>query len=136
MVRERDKQEIEYMKEDPLTGQVIGGAFEVANELGCGFLEKVYENALVVALKEKNLRVESQSGLAVHYHNVCVGSYYADLIVEDRLIIEVKAVETLRGEHVAQVLNYLRATGIKTGLLVNFGKPRLQYRRFDNRFLQ
>ena len=113
-----------------LTRSIIGCAFEVINDLGHGFLEAVYENALMVALEDKGLSAESQKSIGVRFRGRPVGIYYADLIVEDKVLVELKAVSNLAPEHSAQVINYLNATGIKVGLLINFGNPRLQYKRF------
>ena len=112
-----------------LTRSIIGCAFEVINDLGHGFLEAVYENALMVALEDKGLSAESQKSIRVRFRGRPVGIYYADLIVEDKVLVELKAVSNLAPEHSAQVINYLNATGIKVGLLINFGNPRLQYKR-------
>jgi len=105
---------------DELTEKVIGCAYKVHRELGAGFLEKVYENALRIELKEIGLKVEQQYPIPVHYHKQVVGDFYADLIVEGRLIIELKAVRSLAKEHEVQLVNYLTATGIEDGLLINF----------------
>ncbi len=112
-----------------LSERIIGGAFKVANALGTGFLEKVYENALAHELRKAGLQVRQQVGVAVHYDGVVVGEYSADLLVEDTVIVELKAIRTLDPVHVAQGLNYLRATGLPLCLLLNFGTPRLQIRR-------
>ena len=112
-----------------LTRSILGCAFEVINDLGHGSLEAVYENALMVALEDKGLSAESQKAIGVRFRGRPVGIYYADLIVEDKVLVELKAVSNLSPEHSAQVINYLNATGIKVGLLINFGNPRLQYKR-------
>ena len=112
-----------------LTRSIIGCAFEVINELGDGFLESVYENALMVALEEAGLSVESQKAIDVNFRGRVIGNFYADLIVEDKVIVELKAVSNLAPEHSAQVINYLNATGFRVGLLINFGNPKLQYKR-------
>lgn len=119
---------------DELTGRVLEAAYTVSNELGVGFLESVYERALALALVERGLKVERQVGLEVRFHGEVVGTFLADLVVEDTLILELKAVKTLAPEHAAQVLNYLKASGRPVALLLNFGTPRLEVRRFDNRF--
>lgn len=121
------------MVSDELTGQIIQCCFEVSNELGAGFLESVYEKDLVVALAQKGLKVTAQVPLKVKFRNVIVGEYFADLIVEDRVLIELKAVSRVLPEHKAQVINYLTATGIELGLLVNFGTPRIEYYRLHAR---
>ena len=112
-----------------LTRSIIGCAFEVINELGDGFLESVYENALMVALEEAGHSVESQKAIDVNFRGRVIGNFYADLIVEDKVIVELKAVSNLAPEHSAQVINYLNATGFRVGLLINFGNPKLQYKR-------
>ena len=118
------------LKEQDLTKQIIGGCFEVSNELGCGFLEGVYERALLVALRDRGLSADSQVPLEVRFRDETVGQFYADLVVEEAVIVELKAVSALAPEHEAQVPNYLKASGISVALLVNFGKPRLEYKRF------
>lgn len=98
--------------------------FEVYRELGHGFLEKVYEKALLLELQRQGLNAVAQSALTVHYKGQPVGEYFADLIVEGRVLLELKVQDRLTDAHKAQVLNYLRATGIRVGLLVNFSHPR------------
>jgi len=110
--------------------EVMAAAFEVQNTLGSGFLEKVYENALAIELSRRGIRSEVQKEIQVIYKGVPVGSYFADLLVDSQLIIELKASESIAKVHEAQILNYLKATGIKLGLLINFGKNRLEYKRF------
>lgn len=104
-----------------LTERIIGLAYEVHNTLGAGFLEKVYEGALAWELRRAGLSVERQAPIDVVYKGERVGEYAADLIVEGRVIVEMKVVSELAGAHKAQLLNYLRATGIEVGLLINFG---------------
>ena len=123
------------MEFDKLTEQVLGACFEVSNELGIGFLESVYEKSLVIALRDKGLSANSQVNVKVSFRGQDVGDFFADIIVEEKLIIELKVVKTIAPEHIAQVLNYLRATKIKTALLINFGRSKLEYRRFDNRMV-
>ena len=106
---------------DELTEKVIGCAYRVHKELGGGFLEKVYENALRIELTEAGITAKQQFPIPVHYHGQVVGDFYVDLMVEDRLIIELKAVRNLAKEHEVQLVNYLTATGINDGLLLNFG---------------
>ena len=114
---------------DDLTARVIGCAYRVHNELGPGYLEKVYENALRIELIEAGLSVKQQSPIPVRYHGeTCRRLLVADLIVEDCLVIELKAVQTLAKEHEVQLVNYLTATGIDDGLLINFG-PSVQVKR-------
>ncbi len=112
-----------------LTHEIIGAAFEVWKTLGYGFLEKVYENSLVVELKLRGLQVEQQRAMDVQYKGVMVGQYVADLIVEGRVLVEIKAEKEYNPKHEAQLLNYLKATGIKVGLLLNFGEKRCQFER-------
>jgi len=112
-----------------VTERIIGGAFTVANRMGSGFLEKVYENALSHELRKAGMRAEQQKRLAVHYDNVLVGEYIADLIVEETVLVEIKAAANLDKAHMAQCLNYLRATGLSLCLLINFGNPRVQIQR-------
>ena len=123
------------MKNEELTGVILKSAFDVSNQLGCGFLEKVYENALIVSLENNGVTAVPQKSIDVRFRGVPVGSYFADILVENRVILEIKATEGFRDEHVAQILNYLRATGIPLGLLLNFGQPKLHYRRFHNKWI-
>ncbi|HWW75498.1 MAG TPA: GxxExxY protein [Pyrinomonadaceae bacterium] len=117
------------MLHEDLTAKALEACFEVAKELGSGFLESVYEKALVVALRQKGLEVKEQFPLAVKFRGQMVGEFFADILLEDKVIIELKAARALTAEHQAQVINYLNATGIEVGLLVNFGNPRLEYKR-------
>ena len=105
---------------DTLTEKVIGCAYRVHNELGAGFLEKVYENALRIELAEAGMEVKQQHPIPVRYHGEVVGDFFADLMVQDELIIELKAVQNPAKEHEVQLVNYLAATGIDNGLLINF----------------
>ncbi|HUS90745.1 MAG TPA: GxxExxY protein [Phycisphaerae bacterium] len=113
-----------------LTGRILKCAFRVQNTLGCGFLEKVYENAMGVALEREGLQAAQQVPLRVHFEGVLVGEYVADLIVERTVVLEIKATEDNPPIYSAQVLNYLKATGLPVGMLLNFGCPKLHYRRF------
>jgi len=122
------------MIHEELTEKILKACFEVSNELGSGFLESVYEKALLIALAEKGLNAQSQIPLRVMYHGQIVGDFYPDIIVENVVLLELKAIKALAPEHMAQVLNYLKATGNEVGFLINFGNPKLEYRRFDNRF--
>ena len=108
-----------------ISESVIGCAFEVSSTLGAGFLEAVYESALYCELEAKGIAFERQKPLVVRYRGKVVGKYVADIVVEDRLLVELKAVARLSGEHQAQVMNYLRAANLNVGLLLNFGSPRL-----------
>jgi GxxExxY protein len=117
-----------------ITERVIGGAFKVLNTLGVGFLEKIYENALVHELRKRGLDVVQQHGAAVIYDGVVVGAYNVDLLVEGSLIVELKAVKALDDAHAAQCLNYLKATGLRCCLLLNFGRSRLEIQRIAHGF--
>lgn len=112
-----------------LTEKVIGCAFAVSNTLGCGFLEKVYENALTLELLKSGLDVIQQQPMNVLYNGVVVGEYFADIMVEKVLIVEIKALSALTDAHKAQIINYLKATGLKLGLLINFGRPKVEIKR-------
>ena len=122
----------EHGSKDPLTHSILGACFEVANELGAGFLEKPYENALVLELRARGHLVEQQVAVPIFYKGQLVGEYFADVIVDRKVIVEVKAVKALDDVHVAQCLNYLRATGLKVCLLVNFGTPQIRWQRLVN----
>lgn len=104
--------------------------------MGAGFLESVYEHALVVSLEEKGLNAKSQVKLDVYFHNTVVGIFYADIIVEDKVILELKTVKSLVPEHQAQLINYLKATKHEVGLLINFGKRKIDYKRVYNPDIQ
>lgn len=116
-----------------VTGKIINSYYNVYNTLGYGFLEKVYENSLIVDFKRNGLHGKQQVQIRVHYLNENVGFYIADIVVEGLVIVEVKAGEGLCAEHEAQLLNYLRATDIEYGLLLNFGKkPQFKRKRWTN----
>ena len=117
-----------------LTERVISCAFTVSNSLGCGFSEKVYEHALAHELRKAGLQVQQQHGITVYYDGVTVGEYTADLLVEGVLLIELKAVKNLDDIHLAQCLNYLKATKLRLCLLMNFAKPKVEIRRIVNNF--
>ncbi len=112
-----------------ISERIIGGAFAVANTLGAGFLEKVYENALAHELRKTGLRVIQQHDIVVWHDGVTVGAYNANLLVEDAVLVELKAVRALDAVHRAQYLNYLKVTGLGLCLLLNFGNPRLEIGR-------
>lgn len=114
---------------DELTSEILQACFEVSRELGAGFLESVYEKSLFVALRQKGLSVACQVPLKVKFRGVIVGEFYADILVEEKVLVELKAVSRIMPEHKAQVINYLKATGIEIGLLVNFGNSKLEYFR-------
>ena len=117
------------LKHKELTEKIIACCFKVHNTLGFGFLEKVYENALLVELRKRGLKADSQVPIKVSYKEEVVGEYIADILVEDKVIVELKAVESLEKIHEAQLLNYLRATGIQVGLLVNMKYPKAEIKR-------
>jgi len=112
-----------------LVGLIVGAAFEVHNVLGYGFLEKVYENALLVEMAKRGMNVEAQKALKVKYKDAIVGDYVADLIVDEKVIVELKAEDTYNKQHEAQLLNYLKATGLKVGVLINFGRTKCDFKR-------
>lgn len=116
-----------------LTEKIIGVFYSVYNALGYGFLEKVYHNAMIIALRKAGFGVESQVKIDVYYENERVGEYYADLVVDGLVILELKAADALLEEHEAQLTNYLRATDKEVGLLFNFGKsPQFKRKAFSN----
>jgi len=117
------------LKEEQLSYAIRGCVYEVFKHLGCGFLEKVYENALLKELQTQGLHAESQAPIKVHYKDAVVGEYIADVIVEDSVILELKAQQQLLKVHEAQKLNYLKATGARVGMLVNFTYPRATIKR-------
>ena len=112
-----------------ITYEIRGAVFEVNRVLGSGFLEKIYENALLIEVRKRGLRAESQVPIKVHYKNHIVGEYIADILVEGKVIVELKAVERLEKLHEAQLLNYLKATGIRVGLLVNMKHQKAEIKR-------
>ena len=120
---------MELLEKD-LTEKIIAACLEVSNELGAGFLESVYERALLIALTDKGLKAETQVPLKVVFRNRVVGDFYADTLVENLVIIELKIVKSIGTENEAQLINYLKATNKRVGLLVNFGKPKLEWKRF------
>jgi GxxExxY protein len=113
-----------------ITEGVIGAAMRVSNALGCGFLEKVYENAMVLELRLSGFKVEPQRATPVHYRGEVVGAYVIDLLVDDLVLVELKAVQALDDVCKAQCINYLKATGLPVCLLINFGRPKLEIKRF------
>ncbi|MBK9224658.1 MAG: GxxExxY protein [Flavobacterium sp.] len=118
---------------EELTNVIIKTFYEVYNELGYGFLEKVYQNSLFLELKNKGFKVEAQKKISVYYKGIEVGEYYADLIVEDLVILELKAAEYIVKDFENQILNYLRSTDCEVGLLLNFGKkPEFKRKIFEN----
>ncbi|WP_416441364.1 GxxExxY protein [Phnomibacter sp. MR] len=118
---------------ESITQEIIGSFYKVHNSLGFGFLEKVYENAMVIELEKSGLSVQRQHKIDVYYDEKMVGVYYADLLIEGKVIVELKACSILMPEHEAQLLNYLKATNIEVGLLLNFGlEPSFKRKVFSN----
>ena len=115
--------------ERTISERVIGCAFTVSNTLGAGFLESVYDNALALELHEADISFERQKSLDVSYKRIRVGHYVADMVIEQRLIVEIKALAAMTTTHEAQLMNYLQATGITVGLILNFGTPKLGVKR-------
>ena len=113
-----------------LSYKIIGLAMEVHSKLGYGFLEKVYENAMMVLSRREGIHAKQQAPITVYFDGEVVGDYYADILVEDKIILELKAIEEIADAHRAQTLNYLKATGLHLAIFLNFGKERLQYERF------
>ena len=122
------------MKYAELTERILAAAFEVTNELGVGFVESVYENALLIALRQGGLAAMQQTPLSVNFRGCLVGQFFIDVLVEETVLMELKAAKTLIPEHEMQTLNYLRASGLPVALLLNFGAPKLEIRRYENRF--
>ena len=123
---ETDKHRWETNK---ITEAVIGAAYKVGNTLSSGFLEKVYENALAIEIRKSGLQVVQQHSINVKYEGAIVGEFVADLLVQDEVLIELKAVKALDEIHLAQCLNYLKATGFHVCLLINFGNPKVEIKR-------
>lgn len=121
------------LKFSEITQQVIGAFFDVYNDLGFGFLERVYHNAMYFELLSRGLKVESQKGIKLYRKGRLVGSYYADILINEVVIVELKAVATLTEAHEKQLINYLKATNIEVGLLLNFGlEPKFQRKTWSN----
>jgi len=123
------------MESEDLTKKIIQCAFKVSNTLGNGFLEKVYENALAHELRKNGIQIVQQHPLNVMYEKTIVGEYMADLVVNSNVLIELKVVKELNNMHKAQCINYLKATGLKVCLLINFGQQKVQIKRITNNFL-
>jgi GxxExxY protein len=120
-------------KHKDLTDKIIKVFYKVYGQLGYGFLEKVYENAMMVESKRDGIQAAGQSPIRVMYENEIVGEYFADLLIENKVIVEIKAAKNVVAENEAQLLNYLKATQIEVGLLLNFGpKPEIKRKTFDN----
>ena len=115
-----------------LTGSILNCCFEVMNELGPGFLERVYKNALLMAMREKGLQVEAERSYNVIFRGKIIGRYVADLVVNDTVIVELKCCENLISEHQAQLFNYLKVSGLPVGLLVNFRRRKLDWNRLQS----
>lgn len=116
------------MELDKITEKIIGCAYDVSNTLGSGFVEKVYENALYHRSVKEGLRVAQQYQMKVNYDGVIVGEFFADLLFEELVLVELKAVRELEDIHVAQAMNYLKASGLPVCLLINFGRPKIEIR--------
>ncbi len=126
--------DLRRLEQDKITENIILSAYKVSNMLGCGFLEKVYENALSIELVKQDFQVLQQAALVVQYDGVNVGDYYADMMVNSSVLVELKAVKQLNEIHIAQCLNYLKATNFKVCLLINFGNPKVEIKRVVNQF--
>ena len=123
----------EGFKHKELTDKIIKTFYGVYNKLGYGFLEKVYENAMMIELREESIPAVAQSGIKVFYEDEVVGEYCADILIDNKIIVEIKAAKSLAGSNEAQLLNYLKATNIEVGLLLNFGpEPEVKRKAFDN----
>ena len=114
---------------DRLVTATVGAAYEVGNVLGCGFLEKVYQQALLQELNRRGIPAQPQTSFRIEYKGQCVGRYVADIVVGGQLIVELKCAETLSSEHMAQCINYLKASGLKLALLINFQHPKVEWKR-------
>ena len=117
------------MTSDEITEKIIGCAFKISKAMGHGFLESVYGKCMVIELRKAGLKVETQKAIQVKYEGEAVGNFFADLFVEGKVIVELKAIRTLSVVHEVQLVNYLQATGIETGLLINFGESKVDVRR-------
>ena len=125
----------EHLPHGDLTQIILECCFEVMNELGAGFLESVYKNALVIALKQRGLRVQTEQCFEIYFRGQKVGLYKADIIIEETVVIELKCCKCLLPEHQAQTINYLTAANLPVGLLVNFGQKDLEYKRVRNPYI-
>jgi GxxExxY protein len=128
----KPKTMVENLLYPDLSYQVVGLAMEVHNRLGYGFLEKVYENALMILLRKARIKAQQQCPIKVYFEGEEVGNYVADIVVEDSIILELKSQDAITNANRAQTLNYLKATGYKLAIILNFGKTRLQSERFAN----
>jgi GxxExxY protein len=120
------------MLHSELTESILGCCFDVMNELGIGFLESVYKNALTIAMREKGLSVQVEKRFEVVFRDHKIGIYVADLIINGSVVVELKCCEQIHNEHQAQLINYLKVSGIAVGLLVNFGRRKLEYKRLHH----
>ncbi|MBN1267277.1 MAG: GxxExxY protein [Anaerolineales bacterium] len=127
------KNEEKNLLQRVITRAVIGCAVEVINELGSGFLESVYEKAMLLALHQKGISAVPQMPVTVWFRGVSVGEFYTDILVEKEVMVELRAVNEITPIHETQIINFLKATGIEVGLLINFGTPKLQYKRYTRR---
>ena len=123
-----DTNENEILYKD-LAYKIVGPAMRVHRKLGYGFLEKVYENALMVLFRREGIEAKQQAPITVYFEEEIVGNYYADILVEDKVILEIKSVEKIIDAHIAQTLNYLKATGLRLAIILNFSKEKLEYKR-------
>lgn len=121
------------MQHEQLTKSIIGCAFDVINELGAGFLESVYERALCITLEHNSIPVQTQHPINVEFRGQSVGDFYADLLIDNQVLVELKAVKSIAPQHEAQIINYLKATNIQVGLLINFGNPKLEFKRYSRK---
>jgi len=112
-----------------LSYEIIGLAMEVHGQLGYGFLEKIYENSLMVLFRRNGIKAQQQAPVSVHFEGEVVGKYFADILVDDKIVLELKAIDHILGAHRAQSLNYLKATGKRLVIIINFGKSKLEYER-------
>jgi len=115
-----------------LSYKIIGLAMEIHSKLGYGFLEKVYENALMLLFRREVIQAKQQAPIKVYFEGEIVGEYFADILVEDKIILELKVLEKITDVHIAQALNYLKATGLELAIILNFGKRKLEYERLIN----
>jgi len=120
---------IKRQEVNEITKKIIGCAYKVSNTLGIGFIEKVYENALAHVIRKSGLKVAQQHPIKVVFDEIIVGEFFVDLLVEDRVLVELKAVSMLVDNHTAQALNYLRASSLEICLLINFGRPKVEIKR-------
>ena len=123
---DRNKPEILYKE---LSYRIMKVVMEVHNTLGAGFLEKVYENAIMIKLRKHGLKAVRQQPIKVHFEGEIVGEYFADILIEDKVILEIKCIEKITNIQRAQVINYLKAINLKLGIIVNLSKPKLEYER-------